>query len=189
MGKEIQLDRETFKALAGETRIQILKELNQRRKTQSELAAKLGVSPPTVNEHLELLKKAGLIHPIDEGRKWKYYALTEKGKELLNPGETRILVMLGVSSLLFVGTVFYLFSRFFGVLGSKAAQGVSQTALDAERSFSAPLLATSVPASSVAEATPWMAGFSLPELVGLAVLALLAGFLIGMAWHRLNLAR
>lgn len=113
MGKEVTLTPETFKALAGEKRIQILKELGKRRKTQSELAQALGISAPTVAEHVSLLEKAGLVHSIDDGHKWKYFALTEKGKELLNPGETRILVLLGTSALAFIAAGIWLFGRFF----------------------------------------------------------------------------
>lgn len=125
MEKQITLTADTFKALAGEKRVQILKELGQRRKTQSEIAQKLGLSAPTVAEHLSLLEKAGLVHAIDEGRKWKYFALTEKGKEILNPGETRILVLLGTSFIGFLGMVSVVLYRygFFGGTGTLATAG------------------------------------------------------------------
>lgn len=120
MEKQITLTAETFKALAGEKRVQILKELVQRRKTQSELAHSLGLSAPTIAEHLSLLEKAGLVHAIDEGRKWKYFALTEKGKEILNPGETKILVLLGASFIGFLGTVSLVLYR-YGLFGGAYA--------------------------------------------------------------------
>lgn len=120
MEKQITLTADTFKALAGEKRVQILKELMQRRKTQSELAQILGLSAPTIAEHLSLLEKAGLVHPINEGRKWKYFALTEKGKEILNPGETKILVLLGASFIGFLGVVSLVLYR-YGLFGGTYA--------------------------------------------------------------------
>ncbi len=137
MEKQITLTADTFKALAGEKRVQILKELAQRRKTQSELAQILGLSAPTIAEHLSLLEKAGLVHSIDEGRKWKYFALTEKGKEILNPGETKILVLLGASFIGFLGAVSLVLYRygFFGGAYSAASdtgtKGLASPAMQA----------------------------------------------------------
>ncbi|MBS3061312.1 MAG: winged helix-turn-helix transcriptional regulator [Candidatus Diapherotrites archaeon] len=182
--KEISLDKDTFKALAGETRVQILKELNERRKTQSELAQKLGLSPPTVNEHIELLKKAGLVESKDEGRKWKYYALTGKGKDLLNPGDSKIMLMLGISSMALVGTGIYLFSRFFS-----------------ENTFSAPLQTNATDVSDKVMGTTMvpvieratteipatvsrLPGFESYELALLTILAICAGLLFGIYWAR-----
>ncbi|MBU0635825.1 winged helix-turn-helix domain-containing protein [Candidatus Micrarchaeota archaeon] len=126
MEKEITLTTETFKALAGQKRVQILKELGKRRKTQSELAQKIGVSAPTISEHLGLLEKAGLVHAIDEGRKWKYYSLTQKGKEILHPGESRILVLLGTSLIAFLGVAGLLFGRFSGFLSPLKTQAINR---------------------------------------------------------------
>jgi DNA-binding transcriptional ArsR family regulator len=81
----IVLDRESFKALAVDTRINILKSLDERPHTLTELAAVLSLSHGTVKEHLEILESSNLILKQDEGRKWKYYTLTDKGKTLVNP--------------------------------------------------------------------------------------------------------
>lgn len=91
---DIRLDKETFKALASGTRVDVLKLLNQRRHMQSEIAASLGLSVPTVKEHLSALEKAGLVERHDEGRKWKYYSLTKKGKGILHPEELKIWIVL-----------------------------------------------------------------------------------------------
>ncbi len=77
---DIRLDKETFKALASATRIDVLKLLGQRNHMQSELASALGLSVPTVKEHLSALEKAGLVERHDEGRKWKYYSLTKRAR-------------------------------------------------------------------------------------------------------------
>ncbi len=122
MQAEITLDQETFKALAGEKRIQILKELSHQQKTQTELAQKLALSAPTVAEHLQLLKNAGLVEVQDDNHKWKYYALTRKGKKLLNPDETKIMVLLAVSGLAFFWTVAVLFGRYWNAFMQNTSQ-------------------------------------------------------------------
>gem|GEM_PF-405216 len=132
---QILLDRETFKALAGETRVQILKELNERRKTQSELATKLHLSAPTVNEHLSLLKKAGLVEEIDDGHKWKYFSLSRKGKNILNPSEVQIMLVLSILGVAFVAMLLlFFFSRDFGAgnlpFSSAAEKGLPALAAD-----------------------------------------------------------
>jgi predicted ArsR family transcriptional regulator len=86
----IVLDRESFRALAVDSRINILKYLDERPHTLTELAAALELSHGTVKEHLEVLEGSGLILKNDEGRKWKYYVLTDKGKTLINPREARV---------------------------------------------------------------------------------------------------
>ncbi|MFP4111701.1 MAG: winged helix-turn-helix domain-containing protein [Candidatus Woesearchaeota archaeon] len=101
--EKIVLDQKTFKALAVDTRVEILKELSKRRKTQSEMADVLGLSVATVKEHMDKMAEAGLVKQKDEGRKWKYYDLTEKGRCLLYPERKKIWVIL--VSLFFVAAL------------------------------------------------------------------------------------
>ncbi len=105
--QKIILDLSTFKALAGETRVAILKQLQERKHMQTELASELNLAVPTVKEHLNALEKAGLVAMIDEGRKWKYYELTQKGRAILEPEQekTTLLVLLGVWIAAVVGGV------------------------------------------------------------------------------------
>jgi DNA-binding transcriptional ArsR family regulator len=107
---ELKLDSKTFKALANEKRVDMLKLLGERRHTQSEIASELGLAVPTVKEHLSALVTAGLVEQHDEGRKWKYYSLTKSGKAVLAPEETKIWIMLGVFLLSAVGAVYRFFS-------------------------------------------------------------------------------
>jgi DNA-binding transcriptional ArsR family regulator len=107
---ELKLDSKTFKALANERRVDILKLLGERRHTQSEIAGELELAVPTVKEHLSALVTAGLIEQHDEGRKWKYYSLTKSGKAVLAPEETKIWIMLGVFLLSAVGAAYRFFS-------------------------------------------------------------------------------
>jgi DNA-binding transcriptional ArsR family regulator len=100
----IRLDRKSFEALAAQSRVKILKSLSVRRKTLSELAKELGLSVSTMKEHLDVLANAGLIIQRDEGRKWKYYDLTRKGSGIVAPRELKVLIMLGISLLLVLGS-------------------------------------------------------------------------------------
>ncbi len=97
--EKITLDRESFRALASDTRVAILKSLGKRRKMLTELSKQMDMSPSTVKEHMDNLSKAGLVVQIDDGHKWKYYELTRKGENILNPVDTRIWIILSVSIL------------------------------------------------------------------------------------------
>ncbi len=96
---KITLDKSAFKALASDTRVSILKLLLRRRMTLSELSKKLGMSVSTIKEHLESLVSADLIKQIDDGHKWKYYELTKAGREVVQPSDRRIMVLLGISAI------------------------------------------------------------------------------------------
>ncbi len=97
----ITLDAETFRALASTTRLAVLRALDERRKTLSELARDLALNKATVHEHLALLSAAELVKKRDdEGRKWIYYELTWRGQKILHPQETTTFnVLLGLSVL------------------------------------------------------------------------------------------
>ncbi len=125
MAQDITLDKEVFKALAGETRVQLLKALLERRKTQSELAKELHLSPPTIKDHLDILLKTGLVREMDDGHKWKYIELTIKGKGLFQLQDNRILVLLGTSILGVAVSGYLAYTRFFGNIVSADA-GVSE---------------------------------------------------------------
>lgn len=97
MEDKITLDRETFKALAVDTRVKILKILEERQHTLTDLAEELDMAPSTIKEHLDRLVAAGLIKQIDKGMKWKYYRLTSKGKEIVNPYEKKVWIVLAIT--------------------------------------------------------------------------------------------
>ncbi len=126
MFMDIKLDKKTFKALSNDTRIEILKLLHGRRHTQSELAEVLGLSIPTVKEHLNELSSSGLVELNEEGRKWKYYSLTNKGKGVLNPEELKIWILLGL----------LVFSAVGGFVSYTPAPVVERMALSAEADVS-----------------------------------------------------
>lgn len=94
---KVTLDQASFRALASETRIAILRALSEHQMTLTELAERLQISKPGVMKHLELLQEAGLVLREDAERKWIYYRLTTKGERILDPERTRIALALGFS--------------------------------------------------------------------------------------------
>ncbi|ADC65099.1 transcriptional regulator, ArsR family [Ferroglobus placidus DSM 10642] len=104
MGVRIALDRKVLFLLSSETRIEILKKLDERRMTLSELSRALNLSKTTVKEHLNKLLEAGLVRRVEEGRKWIYYELTPEGRIILHPEKvpmkTILSTLLAVASML-----------------------------------------------------------------------------------------
>ena len=104
--ESVTLDRDTFKALASQTRVSILKSLDSRRKTASELSHELGTTVQGISEHLHSLQQAGLVERKESGRKWVYYQLTSKGNAVLHPDAKKFWVLVALSILAF-GAYFY----------------------------------------------------------------------------------
>ena len=114
----ITLDRQAFKALASETRVEILKKLDGTQKTVSDLARDMDMNKATMFEHLEQLVEVGLVRKDTEEerattvkavgfeapvkgppKKWVYYRLTWKGKNVLHPERVKITIMLSAAAL------------------------------------------------------------------------------------------
>ncbi len=110
MEDKIVLDRKSFEALAVDTRVRILKSLKQRRKTLSEIAEEQKMSVSGIKEHLSVLESVGLIEKFDDGHKWKNYELTKKGREIVGPKELRVWILLSMSTLALIASVFMMFS-------------------------------------------------------------------------------
>lgn len=128
--EKITLDRNAFKALASNTRVNILKALEANQRTVSELARELEMNKATMYQHLEQLRQAGLVKRMDgperlktvksgphqapvpgPPRKWVYYKLTFKGKNVVNPGKVRFAVMLTVFAVIGIAVVLLLFAN------------------------------------------------------------------------------
>src|SRR3989337_4032740 len=111
---KITLDQASFKALASDVRVGILKVLDERRQTVTDLSNLMGLSKPTLLDHLEKLQNAGLVKRIDEGRKWIYYELTDKGKKILHPERVSIVVALSSAAALAAVGMFYMLGGIAG---------------------------------------------------------------------------
>ncbi len=64
-----------FKALSDETRLRVIKLLEERELCVCELMQVLDMSQPRISRHLGVLKNAGLVNDRREG-KWVYYSLS-----------------------------------------------------------------------------------------------------------------
>jgi DNA-binding transcriptional ArsR family regulator len=91
----LPLDQTLIKVLASDTRMDILRLLKQRRMTMTEIARGLSLQKATILEHLDKLQQADLVRRVEDERLWVYYELTRRGKRIVNPGPTRILLLLG----------------------------------------------------------------------------------------------
>jgi len=91
---KVTLDRDTFKALASDTRLDILRTLDGRKMNLTEIALQTKLNKATLHEHLVKLSEAGLVKKKErEGHKWVYYKLSWKGENILHPENTRIVIM------------------------------------------------------------------------------------------------
>ena len=102
---KVNLDINSFKALASDTRLNILKTLDGKKLSLNDIARSTNLHKVTLHEHLSRLNEAGFIKKIErEGHKFVYYQLSWKGQSLLHPENTRIVIMFSIT----------LFSLFFG---------------------------------------------------------------------------
>jgi len=105
----MEIDRKTLKALAADTRLDILKSLSHRRKMPSELSKELSLAPSTVLEHLNKLEEADLIRRVETGHKWIYYSLTEKGESLVRPKiPVQFVIVLSISIIVIAAGFVYI---------------------------------------------------------------------------------
>jgi DNA-binding transcriptional ArsR family regulator len=164
MEQNVTLDKASFKALAVETRVDILKVLHSRQHTQTEIAELLELSVPTVKEHLDALVLAQLVERKDEGRKWVYYALTKKGKALLNPEEAKFWIVLGTLALTAGGVV-------TGMIRTRYASLYAPGVADTAASAAAPMVASAkqVAVETIAENAPTLADTAQASIAEAAV--------------------
>ena len=123
---KVTLDISAFKALASETRLEILRTLDGKKMSLNDVCEQLKLNKVTLHEHLEKLTEAGLVNRKErEGHKWVYYKLSWKGESLLHPENTKIVVMF---SLTFV-TLFLGIAGFINFLRDKTIAARSSEVL------------------------------------------------------------
>lgn len=103
---KIELDKDTLKALSSDTKIEILKKLDVRRMTVSELSRELGINKSAIHKHLDRMADTGLVVKRENTNKFVYYELTNKGTGVLHPdAKFRIIVLLTSATVAFVGGI------------------------------------------------------------------------------------
>jgi len=170
MEEKILIDKDTLKAIVVDTRMNILKLLSEKKRTQTEISDDLNLSAPTVAEHLKVLESAGLISKEETDRKWKYYSLTNKGRRLVEPHEVRVLFAFIASLFAAIGFSLYMFRGFFSKASSSAK--VASAPLKAEGQN---ILMAAAPAAQTAEST----GIPVSHIIILVALLLISAFLLG----------
>jgi DNA-binding transcriptional ArsR family regulator len=147
---KITLDADTFRALASSTRLTVLKALDERRKTLTELSRDLALNKATVHEHMQLLTSAGLVRKRDdEGRKWIYYELTWTGQRILHPEATTTFnLLLGLSVAAAGGGVFMLGRALGWWLANASSSELGNSADDGSGAMKTDPGAESSPASA-----------------------------------------
>lgn len=83
--KRVVLTPRIFAALASPERIRVLRALEERNMTGTEVAERLAMSKSTAFKELSRLEESLLVARIEGNRKWVYYRLTETARRILNP--------------------------------------------------------------------------------------------------------
>ncbi len=122
INRKIVLDQESFKALASDTRIEILKKLDNTQLTVTDLANAMLVNKSAVHKHLTRLVEAGLVKKKEGERKWVYYTLSLKGAQLLHPERVQIALMLAATAVAVTFGIYQIMSYLSGY-GASVAYG------------------------------------------------------------------
>lgn len=122
--EKITLDRKTFDVLSSGLRIEILKRLDERAKTVSELSREISFYKSAVHRHLSRLVESGLVKRRDGDNKWVYYCLTKKGEKILHPQKTEIAILLSTAILSLLGGII---SAYYYVQGKVVERLVDPT--------------------------------------------------------------
>ncbi len=199
---ELTLSSNEFRALSSETRVQIIKVLNERNHTLTELAKKMEMASPSMKQHLDILLNSGLIEQIDDGRKWKYYCLTRKGKNILagRESDATILIVLGMSSIALICLIFLLIGNIASIqlLSSMAGEESATPSFettgwrDADAKdgvVSDAITEGEIDESAAAPEISWLENYGAiyAELALIIVLAIIVGFFIAKIWKRKRL--
>ena len=187
MDERIVLDERSFKALSADSRIGILRNLTDRRRTLSELSQKMNLGASTVKEHCEILVGAELIKQIDEGRKWKYYELTSKGKKVITPNpldEVKVLVLLSLGTAVIGGFIFMLLESLAGADFSARAPSIMAKTYSDNLLMSTALNGVSETGTQTVTAQTILPQISFEIFFASVIIAVIAGILIGWYFTR-----
>jgi DNA-binding transcriptional ArsR family regulator len=102
---KVELDKKALFALASDSRMEILKELNPQRRTVTQLAEALDIDKGAVHRHLKKLEEGGLVTRYED-HGFVYYGLSWKARDIISPGEnTKIVITFAVSVVLALSAI------------------------------------------------------------------------------------
>ncbi len=168
----------TFRALSGKTRLEVLSVLSDGERNLADLSRLVKKNKSTVLEHVQLLVAAGFLARKEEpGRKWVFYFLTEKGKEVVDGRTKGAAFLWGALASLAAGGYFLFRSLFPAGVESALSQGAAPAAEAAKSAGALPLAASvlDIAAQPPAGAAVASASFR-PEY--LAILFIAVGLLL-----------
>ena len=196
--EKIVLDKDTFRALAVDSRVSILRLLLERKFTASEIASELGMSNSTIKEHLDVLAGANLIRQDSEKRKWKYYSLTWKGKRFIQPKEIKVLVTFCLSTLGAIASAAMFIRDYLQSAGAEimdSAMIMAPKAAESARMVTANGAGSAVPMLQAAEQEILVESTGVHHIPGLywgmaaIALMIIAAFLLGMYVNKTTVVR
>lgn len=118
---KVTLDMNAFKALASDTRLDILRTLDGKKMGLKDISQATKLNKATLHEHLTKLNEAGLVKRKErEGHKWVYYKLTWKGECLLHPENTRIVVLFSATFIALAAGIIQMITYVKGTMVSAA---------------------------------------------------------------------
>lgn len=100
----VELDKIALFALASDTRIEILKNMQANRMTVTQLADRVEVDKAAVHRHLKKLEEGGFVKR-EEDHGFVYYSLTWRARDILSPNENTKIIVLIASSILILCVV------------------------------------------------------------------------------------
>ena len=114
---KVTLAIEDFKALASETRLDILRAIDAKTLSLKDISQVTHLHETTVHEHLTKLVKSGFVKKNErEGHKWVTYTLSWKGSCLLHPDNTKVVVMFTSTVAVLLGMIFSLVTLLKGIV-------------------------------------------------------------------------
>ncbi len=127
---KVTLDMSSFKALASDARLNILKSLDGKKMNLKEISKSTDLNKATLHEHLTKLSEADLVKRIErKGHKWVYYKLTWKGEGLLHPENTRIVVLFSLTFMALAGAIIQFIRYLTTRVSSTISPGLSNDLL------------------------------------------------------------
>ena len=103
----LEVSKDLLKTVSADTRVDILKALEKRPMTASELSRRLTRHVTTIAEHMEMLRGSNLVERVERpGRKWVYYKLTKDGKKVLHPESYKWVMVISILFIVVASSLF-----------------------------------------------------------------------------------